>query len=336
MKEFIIGENQAGQRFDKYLAKLMKNANKSFFYKMLRKKNITLNGKKAAGNEMLKEGDCVKLFFSDETFEKFQGNEKTQELFQKASKPGKHSVKLEILYENEHVLLVSKPAGMLSQPADDGTPSLVEHITGYLLETGDIDCETLKTFHPSVCNRLDRNTSGIVAAGKSLMGLQKLSAMFHDRTLHKYYLCLVKGELTKEKHLKGYLHKNKKDNKVVLRSTPGDDALPIETKYKPLRTNGKVTLLETELITGRPHQIRAHLSGSGHPIIGDPKYGESTVNRFYRQKYGLKHQLLHAYRLVIPKDAQEMLHMSEGEIKAPLPDLFRTILEDEHLEEIKK
>lgn len=334
MKEFIIGDNQSGQRFDKYLAKLMKNGSKSFFYKMLRKKNITLNGKKAAGNEILQKGDCVKLFFSDETFEKFQGAAKTEQLLEKV-KPENFPDGMQILYEDENVLLVSKPAGILSQPADDGSLSLVEYITGYLLKNGVIDRESLKTFHPSVCNRLDRNTSGIVAAGKSLAGLQKLSEMFRDRTLHKYYLCLVKGVLTEEKHLKGFLYKNKKDNKVILLSEQEGDALPIETKYVPLKTNGKLTLLQVELITGRPHQIRAHLSSTGHPIVGDPKYGEPSLNRRYQQKYGLKHQLLHAYRLVIPENVGESLNLCGQEFTAPLPELFRTILEDEHLEEIK-
>ena len=335
MKEFIIGDNQSGQRFDKYLAKLMKNGSKSFFYKMLRKKNITLNGKKAAGNEILQKGDCVKLFFSDETFEKFQGAAKTEQLLEKAAAPDKISDGLQIIYEDENVLLVNKPAGMLSQPADDGTPSLVEYITGYLLKTGALDRESLKTFHPSVCNRLDRNTSGLVAAGKSLAGLQRLSEMFRDRTLHKYYLCLVKGVLTEEKHLKGFLHKNKKDNKVILLSLQEGDALPIETRYVPLKTNGKLTLLQVQLITGRPHQIRAHLSGTGHPILGDPKYGDRSLNRLYQQKYGLKHQLLHAFRLVIPENAGEGLNLSGKEFTAPLPELFRIISEDEHLEEIK-
>ena len=179
MKEFIINENEAGQRFDKYLAKLLREAPKSFFYKMMRKKNITLNGKKATGNEKLFSGDHVKLFLSDETFEKFSGND---------SAPRAHYA-LDIIYEDENILLINKPAGMLSQPADDGTPSLVEYLTGYLLKNGSLTENDLRTFRPSVCNRLDRNTSGLIAAGKSLSGLQELSGMFKSRELHKYYLC---------------------------------------------------------------------------------------------------------------------------------------------------
>ena len=265
MKEFIINENEAGQRFDKYLAKLLREAPKSFFYKMMRKKNITLNGKKATGNEKLFSGDHVKLFLSDETFEKFSGND---------SAPRAHYA-LDIIYEDENILLINKPAGMLSQPADDGTPSLVEYLTGYLLKNGSLTENDLRTFRPSVCNRLDRNTSGLIAAGKSLSGLQELSGMFKSRELHKYYLCLVEGVLKEERYIKGYLAKDKKSNKVTIYKQEKENALPVETKYYPLGTNGTRTLLKVELITGRAHQIRAHLASEGHSIVGDPKYGKA-------------------------------------------------------------
>lgn len=157
MKEFIINENEAGQRFDKYLGKLLREAPKSFFYKMLRKKNITLNGGRATGNEKLSTGDHVKLFLSDETFGKFAG---VQETVARAHQ------KLDIVYEDDNILLINKPVGMLSQPADDKEPSLVEYLTGYLLESGAVTEASLHTFRPSVCNRLDRNTSGLVAAGE--------------------------------------------------------------------------------------------------------------------------------------------------------------------------
>ena len=181
MKEFQITDNEAGQRFDKYLAKLLGNAPKSFFYKMLRKKNITLNGKKASGNEKLQTGDQIKLFLSDDTFAKFSQQQQT----------ARAVTDLDILYEDSDILLINKPVGMLSQPDDTKEPSLVEYLIGYLLNNGSITEEGLRTFHPSVCNRLDKNTSGIVAAGKSLAGLQELSSLFHDRTIHKDYLCIV-------------------------------------------------------------------------------------------------------------------------------------------------
>lgn len=163
-----------------------------------------------------------------------------------------------------------------------------------------------------MCNRLDRNTSGMVCAGKSLAGLQFLSRIFHDRTLHKYYLCLVKGKLDKPAHIKGYLHKDK-NQQSNHKQTRIPDSLPIETAYRPIDSNGKMTFLEVELITGRTHQIRAHLAGTGHPLLGDTKYGDNEFNKQYT-RHGVKHQLLHAYRLVIPETDQAFV--------APVPELF--------------
>ena len=298
MKEFIINENEAGQRFDKYLAKLLREAPKSFFYKMMRKKNITLNGKKATGNEKLFSGDHVKLFLSDETFEKFSGND---------SAPRAHYA-LDIIYEDENILLINKPAGMLSQPADDGTPSLVEYLTGYLLKNGSLTENDLRTFRPSVCNRLDRNTSGLIAAGKSLSGLQELSGMFKSRELHKYYLA-----------------KDKKSNKVTIYKQEQENALPVETKYYPLGNNGTRTLLKVELITGRAHQIRAHLASEGHSIVGDPKYGKADKK--------LKGQLLHSFRMEFPSMKGSLSYLSGKVFTAPLPEIFLRTLKEEKLEE---
>lgn len=323
MQQFIIGENEAGQRFDKYLAKLMKEAPKSFFYKMMRKKNITLNGRKATGNEKLILGDVVKLFISDETFGKFAGN----------TQVAKAVCKLDIIYEDEDILLINKPAGMLSQPSETKEDSLVEYVIGYLLERGEITEESLKTFKPAVCNRLDRNTSGIVAAGKSLAGLQELSKLFHDRTVHKDYLCLADGVIKNEKYVKGYLHKDEKCNKVVVYDSEKKDAVPIETYYQPWGDNGNMTLLCVRLITGRTHQIRAHLAGIGHPLAGDGKYGREAFNKSFREKYSLRHQLLHAYRLEFPEMSGKLKKLSGRSFTASLPDYFLHMIQEEELEE---
>ena len=325
MKEFIINENEAGQRFDKYLGKLLREAPKSFFYKMLRKKNITLNGGRATGNEKLSTGDHVKLFLSDETFGKFAG---VQETVARAHQ------KLDIVYEDDNILLINKPVGMLSQPADDKEPSLVEFLTGYLLESGAVTEASLHTFRPSVCNRLDKNTSGIIAGGKSLAGLQELSELFHDRTVHKEYLCVVNGVLKERKHIKGYLYKDTKLNKVTIYRQKEKDAQPIETVYEPLGDNGRVTLLKVGLITGRTHQIRAHLASEGHPLAGDTKYGQESFNRRCREKYQLKHQLLHAFRLSFPDGMDGRLSNLSGKcFEAPLPAQFQRIIKEEKLEE---
>lgn len=315
MREIRIRENESGQRLDKFLAKYMGLAPKSFFYKMMRKKNIVLNGKKAQGSEQLRQGDVVKLFLSDETIEKFT---EKQGIYRKRA--------LDILYEDRHTLFINKPAGMLSQKAKPSDQSLVEYLTAYLLDSGQITPGELRTFHPAVCNRLDRNTSGIVAAGKTLAALQELSAMFRERTVRKYYLCLVQGAVTGERKIRGFLTKDEKTNRVSVRSSePGSF---IETEYRALASERDVTLLEVHLITGKTHQIRAHLASEGHPVIGDYKYGDRTVNDRFREKYGLSSQLLHSFRLCFPKCCGELTELSGKEIQAPVPKLFLRICRD--------
>ena len=316
MRELVISKYEAGQRFDKFLAKYMELAPKSFFYKMMRKKNITLNGKKAAGNEKLEEGDTVKLFLSEETIEGFREKKK------RAVHTG---AKLDILYEDEQVMLINKPAGMLSQKAEKGDISMVEHLISHLLDTGEVTEEMLKTFRPSLCNRLDRNTSGIVAAGKTLQGLQILSGLFKERTLHKYYLCIVKGVIKEEQDVRGWLLKNEKTNQVRIFKNETKDARAIHTKYRPLADNGQETLLEIELLTGRTHQIRAHLSYMGHPIFGDPKYGDAVLNKKLTSGYGLHMQLLHAWHLVFPELSGDFEGLSGKSIYAPAPKQFVSI-----------
>lgn len=327
MREIVIRENESGQRLDKFLAKYMALAPKSFFYKMMRKKNITLNGKKAQGKEQLKQGDVVRLFLSDETVEKFRPK---QTVYARKE--------LDILYEDRHTLFVNKPAGMLSQKAKPSDQSLVEYLTAYLLESRQLTEEELRTFHPSVCNRLDRNTSGIVAAGKTLAALQTLSAMFRERSVRKYYLCLVYGVVSGEKKIRAFLTKDGRTNRVTVerkKGTPNSGAdisdgkeSFIETEYRALRTDGEVTLMEVHLITGKTHQIRAHLAAEGYPIIGDYKYGNRDVNDIFRRKYGLTSQLLHSYRLCFPECEGELAELSGKEIKAPVPELFRKICAD--------
>ena len=320
MKQILIENNDAGQRFDKYLSKLMKEAPKSFLYKMLRKKNITLNEKKAVGNEIVASGDVVKLYFSDETFKKFAGTTSVRSAH----------YDLAILYEDEDVIFINKPAGMLSQPIDQTQDSLVEYLIGYLIRSGALTDAQLKTFRPSVCNRLDRNTSGIVACGKSLAGLQELSELFRVRNLHKYYMCMVCGSLQGERHIKAYLMKDEAANTVTVLNNEADGAVPIETRYKAIEGCGDITLLEVELITGKTHQIRAHLASIGHPIIGDPKYGNRKVNQKFARDFQLEHQLLHAYRLVFPAINGRIGRLSGKTIHAELPEIFDKIKNKYH------
>lgn len=332
MRQIRVTKNEAGQRADKLLAKYLKESPKSFLYKMMRKKNITLNGKKMQGNEILQLGDEVTLFLAEDTIEKFQGhaaNAMTKRLRSDESdrpelRSGKKE-KLDIIYEDEDILLINKPAGMLSQKARPEDVSAVEYLIAYLLDSGGISKEQLLSFRPSVCNRLDRNTSGILVAGKSLPGLQKMSELLRDRTLHKYYCCIVKGTMSGSQHLKGFLTKDGATNQVTVIEEEQPGALPIETVYRALQSENGLTLLEVLLVTGRSHQIRAHLASIGHPIVGDPKYGEEALNRRYRTDYGITGQLLHAWRLEFPEIEGELSKLSGMVFFAELPEVYRKL-----------
>lgn len=322
MQELHVTANEAGQRLDKFLAKFLNQAPKSFLYKMMRKKNIVLNGKKCTGNEKLKQGDSIKLFFSDETIEKFSAGTYVT--------PKKEKINmLPIIYEDEQVLLMNKPVGVLSQKAKDSDVSAVEILINYLIETNQLSKEQFRTFHPSICNRLDRNTSGILVAGKTLPALQEMNRFFKERTIAKYYRCLVKGRVIKnEDYIKGYLVKDQKTNKVSITKKKTEEGVPIETEYCVIQSNDEVSLLEVHLITGKTHQIRAHLASIGHPIIGDYKYGDKQINEMYRQEYGLKSQLLHAYRLEMPSSDGSLAYLNDKKFVAELPDKFIKICKD--------
>ena len=326
MKEIVITEREAGQRLDKYLQKCMPQAPKSFFYKMLRKKNITWNGKRAEGKEKLKSGDTIRFFLAQETIEKFSGEQKEQV---SALLPEKY--KPQIVYEDDQTVIFNKPAGLLSQKARPQDVSLVEYLTAHLLENGSITREELKGFHPAVCNRLDRNTSGLVLAGKTVAGLQQLSEMLKNRTMEKYYLTLVSGVIKKPQKISGYLVKDPRANQVRVSAVPLGEGSPIETAYEPLGDNGRATLLRVELITGRSHQIRSHLASIGHPVVGDTKYGDPAANSYYRKRYSLNFQLLHAWQICFPEDCGILTQLAERRIEASLPPLFGRILAGEGL-----
>ncbi len=307
MIEFSVNDNQAGQRLDKVIHKVLKEAPMSFIYKILRKKNITLNHEKAMGSQITVFGDTVQMYFSQETYEKMRG-------LKRADVPlSVDFPEIKVLYEDNDVLIFIKPAGILSQKARPEDISVNEWVIWYARERGIISDSEFETFKPSVCNRLDRNTGGIMAAGLSLRGLQVLSALFRERDLTKYYYAYVKGVIKEPFSDSGYLYKNKTSNRVFISRSPLKGARLIKTEFFPVKQYKDSTLLKVHLVTGRSHQIRAHLSALGYPIIGDPKYGDAKTNL----SYGIFIQCLFAYSLSFPECELKGISLKTFETEVP-------------------
>ena len=303
MKEFVILKGDAGQTSFKYLKRIFKEAPNSFLYKMMRKKNFVLNDKKIEGNEMLSEGDVLKAYISDDAFDMFSGTsnaplvEEYREAFLNFGTP-------DIVYEDEHVIVLNKPTDMLSQKAKRKDLSANEWLIGYMLFNKMTDRESLRKFTPSICNRLDRNTGGLLLFGKTVFGVNTLNRLLKDRILDKYYKTVVFGELKDKLEIKGYLKKDEERNIVYISETKTDDEESyIETVIEPVEyiKDKDITILSVKLVTGKPHQIRAHLSSIGHPIIGDYKYGKREENDKYKALYKITFQILYCTKVVFPQ-----------------------------------
>lgn len=311
MQQINVGVNEANQRLDKLLHKYMQLAGNGFIYKMLRKKNIVLNGKKAAGTEILNVGDVVTLYMADETIKKFQ---------KQIVMPKEYPMP-DVIYEDKNVLILNKPCGMLSQKSEADDVSMIDIAIAYMVATGSIEKEKLSSFRPGICNRLDRNTSGIVVIGKTLNALQVCNKLIADKDVKKYYMTVVDGIVKNKMNIKGYLLKDDDNNKVEIFDKPVGMAKYIETSYEPLSYTDKETVLNVELHTGRSHQIRAHLAYIGHPVIGDRKYNPKA-----KGDRRIKHQLLHSYKMVFPED-KRLGELSGRTITAPLPKAFEKFTE---------
>lgn len=286
MKEYKIKKNDSGQRLDKYLTKTFATLPPSMLYKAIRKKRIKINGKRAEIGQKLIEGDLVSLYLNDDLLEE---KEKQYDFMCAARKP-------DLLYEDDNILLINKKTGLLCHPdKKEYGDTLIDQIKRYLFEKGEYQPEAEASFTPSLVNRIDRNTSGIVIAAKTAEALRILNQKMKDRELHKYYLCIVHGKMKKKTEtLIGYLEKDEAKNKVFVSRTAGPETKLIKTKYTVLDYYDAFSLLEIELLTGRTHQIRAHLASIGHPLLGDGKYGTNLINR----GTGYKKQALCSYRLL--------------------------------------
>lgn len=296
MKQINIDADAENERLNKYLARLLPNASMGFIYKMLRKKNIVLNGSKASGSELLKAGDEIKVFFSDETYDKFS---------RKTPREVPEFRPLTVLYEDSDIIAVHKPAGLLSQSDKKGGDCVNARIISYLGSKGELSDD----FTPSIVNRLDRNTSGIVLAGKTYQGTRRLTEEIRERIVIKTYKCICEGDFARHMTVTAFL-KELPGNQVKIYNSEVDGSKKIITEFIPERELNGYTLLKVILHTGRKHQIRAQLSALGHPVAGDGKYGK-------RKGY----LCLHAYSVEIP---------DIGVITDPLPDEFRRFI-DAHL-----
>lgn len=286
MIEVKVCENEKNQRLDKFLLKYLNNANKSFIYKMLRKKRIKLNLKKANGNEILNLDDIIQLYLSEETISSFQKQVSLEKTSQNFS----------IIYEDKNLIISSKPTNLVSQPdASNKSNSLNDQLLYYLYKKGEYSPNN--TFKPSICNRLDRNTSGIVVFGKTFEAVQLLNKAFKEREIDKYYLTVVNGVIKEKGILKMY-YLAKENNQVIISKNYIKNSKEILTEYKPLKTKNNLTLLEVKLITGKTHQVRVSFNHFNHPIIGDRKYGNENLNKKVKEMFGLENQFLHCYKIV--------------------------------------
>jgi len=298
-----ITKNDAGQRLDKFLTKTYRNLPMSLLYKAIRKKDIRLNGKRCEAAARLQEGDTLSLFLPDDAL---AITPPTYE-FMHASRS------LDIVYEDEHVMLLNKKAGLLVHPDDrEFADTLIFRVQRYLYEKGEYDPAAEQSFTPALVNRIDRNTSGIVIAAKTAAALRILNEKLKNREIEKYYLCIVHGRMPKQTDtLEGYLEKNEAQNRVYVSDTPRPGARTIRTRYTVLEQRGDLSLLEIHLLTGRTHQIRAHLASIGHPLLGDGKYGTNALNK----GTGFNKQALCSYRLQFDfaSDAGELNYLNGKE-----------------------
>lgn len=310
MRDIKITDNEAGQRLDRFLRKLLKETSLTEIYKCIRKCVVKVNGKKAKENYMLQVGDVVSLYKEDTKYQKTY----------KESFEG-----INIVYEDDNLIIVDKPVGLLSHPeSPKDKDTLMQRVIGYMIKSG--KKEYSPTFSPALCNRLDRNTSGLIIAAKNYSTLKNVNEMIRERGLIKYYLCIVKGSTEDKGEIKSIIGKDKEKRQAIFETTETINGKEAKTIYEKLADNGQFSLLKVELITGRFHQIRAHLSSIGHPIIGDTKYGDKAVNNYFIKNFRLNHQFLIAYSIYFKNPPYSLEYLRERYYKSDIPKNFAIII----------
>lgn len=319
MKEIIIDKNESDQRLDRFLKKYLANASQGFIYKMLRKKNIKLNGKKANPEDNIVEGDMVQLYLADETIEKFLS----------VKGPVKSKLIPNIVYEDDNILLINKSMGILSHGAGgEFEENIVDSMINYLIEKKEYIPRIEKTFTPSICNRLDRNTSGIIIGAKNYQSLKTMNEALRRTEIRRFYKAIVKGGIDKDFKSEGYLSKDEDRNIVEVSKDYVEGSKKIITYVKVLKKSRGYSLLEIELITGRTHQIRGHLSSLGYPIIGDRKYGDKNVNKKFLNEYNLDNQWLHGYKIEFNGLEESLSYLNGKSFEASQEEKYAKIERD--------
>lgn len=313
MQILTIQKNDAGQRLDKFLSKAVRGLPMSLMYKYIRTKKIKVNRARTQQNYMLREGDTVQLFIRDEFFDSPE---------QDTGALSRIKPKLTIAYEDENIILCNKRPGVLVHEDTEGADNtLIMHIKAYLHQKGEYDPDAEQSFAPALCNRIDRNTGGIVIAAKNAEALREMNEKIREDQLRKFYYCAVHGTMPRrEETLHGWLWKDSRNNMVTVTDQKKPGAKEIITKYRVCRVRDGNSLLEVELVTGRTHQIRAHLSHIGHPLLGDGKYG---VNR-EEKKHGYKYQALYAWRLRFdfPDESGLLGYLNGREVRLDPADIW--------------
>lgn len=312
--KIVIGPNEAGQRADKFVRKWLTDVPLSAIFKAFRKGDIKVNGKKVKEKYFLVEGDVLETYYI-------------------TSKPEKKSFQrinnnFKVTYEDENMLLLEKwPGVLVHSDSSNGEPTLTDYVLSYLYDKGEYEPEKEVTFTPAPCNRLDRNTSGIVVFGKNFEALKLLNEMIRERKVKKYYLALVKGRI-KDDTYEGYIYKNEDVNISKVFDSFVPNTKKIAMKTKTIESCGTFSLIEIDLITGRSHQLRAHLSHLNNAIVGDSKYGDKKLNSFFNNKYGLNYQFLYAYKMIFKDCPEKLAYMENKTIAESLPPVLKKIKTD--------